>query len=173
VFKRIAGELSRRQNLAAVNPNFWTGQEEYTHNCTNCVVAYELRRRGFDVEALPGSAMATQDLADMFDGATIRYAAMLSTTNVIREMIPIIENDILKWGEGARGVIRGEWAAYKWAHIFSLEVHDGTVRYDDGQTGRENVKHLENMRPLSIQYVRLDNLKPNNKVINVVKNKEE
>jgi len=172
VFKRIEGELSRQQNLAAVNPNFWTGAKGYRLNCTNCVVAYELRQRGFDVEALPEFGISTDDLAGMFDGATVRYAALLSTTDAISEMIPKIEQDILTWGEGARGVIRGIWVTVDKGHIFSFEVCGGAVRYDDGQIGRGNVKYLVNMMPQSIKYVRLDNLKPNDKVKTVVKNRE-
>ena len=33
------------------NPNFGKEGASYTHNCQTCVVIYELRRRGFDVEA--------------------------------------------------------------------------------------------------------------------------
>jgi len=171
VFNPIEGELSRQQNLAAVNPNIGTGALEYRQNCTNCAVAYELRQRGFDVEALPGLGMATQDLADMFDGANVRSAALLSTTDVASEMIPKVEKDILAWGEGARGVVRGEWASSGDGHIFSFEVREGAIRYDDGQNGRGSVKYLERMKPQSIRYIRLDNLKPNANVATVVKNR--
>lgn len=33
------------------NPNFGKQGKTFTHNCQTCVVVYELRRRGFDVEA--------------------------------------------------------------------------------------------------------------------------
>jgi len=173
VFKLIEGYLSRQQNLTAVNPNFWTMTKGYTRNCTNCTIAYELRQRGFDVEALPGFGMSTYELAGMFDGAIVKYAATLSPTDNIGEMIRKVEDDILTWGDGARGVIRGEWAYRDEGHIFSLEVHNGTVRYDDGQSGRNDVKFLADMKPQSIKYVRLDNLRYNDKVTTVVKNREE
>ena len=89
-------------------------------------------------------------------------------------MIQKVERDVLAWGEGARGAIRGEWVWNDYkdpGHLFSLKVRNNAVMYDDGQIGKENVKHLEVMKPQSIQYVRLDNTKPNDKVLNAVKNR--
>jgi hypothetical protein len=177
-FKQIEGELTNQQNLEAINPKFGTSKE-YNFNCGNCTVANELRHQGFDVEALPTvenadgtmKGMYIEVLADMFDGATVQYASVVSTTDVASEMIPRIERHILKWGEGARGAIFGEWALKRQSHLFSLEVRNGLVKYDDGQTGKENVNLLERMKPQSIAYVRLDNTKPNDKVINAVQNR--
>ena len=39
--------------LLKVNPNFDRTKPPYSENCTGVVQAYELRRRGFDVEAAP------------------------------------------------------------------------------------------------------------------------
>jgi hypothetical protein len=175
--KRIEGAWSDKENLEAINPDFWTRDEKYTRNCGNCTVANELRRQGYDVEALPnltGEGMYIDKLAKMFDGAKVQSAAKLSTTKDAYEMRSKIEQDILTWGEGARGAIRGNWA---WkpdgeeGHLFSLEVRNGVVKYDDGQSGKEDVKYLESMRPQSVEYVRLDNTKPNDMVTNAVKNR--
>lgn len=38
-------------NQERPNPKFDSGERKYRVNCQSCVVAYELRRRGFDVEA--------------------------------------------------------------------------------------------------------------------------
>lgn len=52
--RRIKGEHTREQDLKAVNPNFVPGRNgEWENNCQRCVYAYEARRRGIDVEALP------------------------------------------------------------------------------------------------------------------------
>jgi hypothetical protein len=175
--RRIEGTWSDKENLEAINPDFWTRDEKYTENCGNCTVANELRHQGYDVEARPnltGEGMSIDNLADMFDGAKVQNAAGLSTTNVPNEMIQKIEQDVLTWGEGARGAIRGEWSWMskgKGGHLFSLEVRDGVVKYDDGQINKENVKHLEWMKPQSIQYVKLDNTRPNDKVMSAVRNR--
>lgn len=39
--------------LKNVNPNHSYDYSEYSENCQRCVVAYELRRRGYNVTALP------------------------------------------------------------------------------------------------------------------------
>jgi hypothetical protein len=87
-----------------------------------------------------------------------------------------VEQDVLAWGEGARGAIRGEWSWWpdgSDGHLFSLEVRNGVVKYDDGQAGKEDVKHLENMKPQTVKYVRLDNTKPNDKILKAVKSRRE
>jgi len=172
--KRIEGEWSNREHLEAINPDYWTGDEGYINNCGNCTVANELRRQGYDVEARPGYGMRTSELADMFEGANVQRVERISTTEDVREMAQKIEQDILSWGEGARGAIRGDWLLWPDAypgHLFSLEVRDGVVKYDDGQKGKEDVKYVEQMKPQSIQYVRLDNTKPNDKVLKAVRNR--
>jgi len=172
--KRIEGEWSNQENLEAVNPFFWTRDDGFTNNCGNCAAANELRRQGYDVEAKPGLGLTLEELADMFDGATVQKAAMLSKTEDVYEMISKIEGDVLVWGEGARGAIGGQWS---WkgdnnaGHLFSLEVRNGVVMYGDGQINKEDVKHLERMKPRSIQYVRLDNTKPNDKITSAVQNR--
>jgi len=178
--RRIEGAWSDKENLEAVNPDYWTRDEKYTENCGNCTVAYELRHQGYDVEAKPnltGGGVSIDKLADMFDGAKVQNAAGLSTTEDIYEMMAKVEHNVLTWGEGARGAIRGEWLWNddddKGGHLFSLTVHNGLVKYDDGQINKENVKHLEKMKPQSIQYVRLDNTKPNDKVTTAVKNRRQ
>ena len=172
--KRIEGAWSNQENLEAINPDFWTRDEKYIYNCGNCTVANELRHQGYDVEAKPGIGMSIESLAGMFDGAKVQNAAELSATEDAHEMISKIEQDVLAWGEGARGAIRGNWLLWPdgaKGHLFSLEVRDGVVTYDDGQNGEKNVKYLESMKPQTIAYVRLDNTKPNDKILKAVKNR--
>jgi len=35
----------------SINPEYYSGKEEYFNNCQSCVVAYEARRRGYNVQA--------------------------------------------------------------------------------------------------------------------------
>lgn len=43
---------TKDQDSTAINPNYKNGRA-YQTNCAQCAVAYDLRRRGYDVEALP------------------------------------------------------------------------------------------------------------------------
>jgi len=171
-FKRIEGELSPEQNLKAVNQDY--PQPEHICNCGSCTVAYELRRQGYDVEALPSVTMYIEELAEMFDGAAVKNASEVSMSLDPLEMASIVELDIQKWGEGARGAITGRWVDhYPEGHLFSFEVRNGATVFDDAQSGEMCVKHLEGMVPQTIQYVRLDNTKPNDKALTVVKNRRK
>ncbi len=38
-------------DLVKTNPNYATKEYGYTHNCQRCVPTYELRKRGYNVEA--------------------------------------------------------------------------------------------------------------------------
>lgn len=167
--KRIEGEHSIYQDLAAINPDF--PQPGHNFNCGNCTIAYELRRKGYDVEAQAGKNMYLGDFVDMFDGAKVQRSAVLSTTEDARVMAQKIEQDILSWGESARGAIRGNWLRDGNGHYFSVEVSGGKVIFVDGQIGKDNVRYLELMNPHDIDYVRLDNTKPAGNVKDAVKNR--
>ena len=51
-FDRKISLSTMDEDLKAVNPN-WKKLDGYDDNCQRCVPTYVLRRRGFDVEALP------------------------------------------------------------------------------------------------------------------------
>lgn len=56
-YKMVPMSFDEADQLRA-NPMFLTGERPYRVNCQSCVVAYELRRQGFDVEALPNMEIA-------------------------------------------------------------------------------------------------------------------
>ena len=168
-FKRIAGEHNIRQDLAAVNPNYGT-DEGYNYNCGNCVAAYELRRRGIDVEAQPRKLMLPYEWANMFEGFSQQKPTSTTRDKVVEEL----EHKILLWGEGARGTIYGVVISVEGAgHFFSVEVNGGKVMFVDSQSNTADVKqYFDVLKPSSIVYGRLDNLKPSRSIINAVKARE-
>ena len=58
-WKLILGEHTLADDIKAVNPKYSQGTE-YQINCQRCVQVYELRQRGFDVEAMPN--MGSKDI---------------------------------------------------------------------------------------------------------------
>ena len=87
-------------------------------------------------------------------------------------MVEELEQKILSWGEGARGTIFGIWDGNDNGHFFSAEVSGGNVMFVDSQSNRADVKRYFNMmKPSSIVYGRLDNLRPNNSILDAVKAK--
>jgi len=96
VFEQIAGEHSVQQDLTATNPNFGTGDPAYTHNCGNCTAALEMRRRGFDVEAMPRILMPVDEWAKLFDG----FQQRAPESRIESEVVAELEQNIMQWGEG-------------------------------------------------------------------------
>lgn len=47
--------FSADENQAATNPNYDSYDKDYTENCIKCTATYELRMRGYDVEAAPAN----------------------------------------------------------------------------------------------------------------------
>lgn len=168
-FKRITGEHSIQQDLAAVNPKYGMG-DGYNLNCGNCVAAYELRRRGIDVEAQPRKWMPDDEWADMFEGFLRQKPTSKTTAKIVEEL----ELKILSWGEGARGTIFGVIiGSRKKGHFFSVEVSGGKVMFVDSQNNNADVRlYFDGLMPSSIIYGRLDNLNPNVSIINAVKTRE-
>lgn len=55
------------EDMALVNPNYATETNNYDQNCAYCTVAYDLRRRGYDVEAMPEAGGLTSfDIARLY-----------------------------------------------------------------------------------------------------------
>jgi len=164
--RRIEGEHGIPQDLAAVNPKYGTG-DSYNFNCGNCIAAYELRRRGLDVEAQPRAWMFPDDWANMFEGFLRQTPISRTKAKVAEEL----ERKILSWGEGARGTVFGIASdGLNVGHFFSAEVSGGRVMFVDSQINMANARiYFDALEPSSIVYGRLDNLKPNANIINAVK----
>lgn len=58
-------DLSIIADIKATNPGFSTHTYEYMENCQRCVVAYEARRRGYNVVAKPRILSSTDPLPYM------------------------------------------------------------------------------------------------------------
>jgi Papain fold toxin 1, glutamine deamidase len=101
----------------------------YSENCTGVVQAYELRRRGYDVEAGPLEPHLRRDQ----NGQGGRFP------NVIeqpwgRKFTDGTKSEIEEAFQepGARGVVRIKWNTGG-GHVFNVENVGGKVRFVDGQ----------------------------------------
>jgi len=172
---KIEGEHSIEQDLKTVNPNFnekgQTGKANQI-NCSNCVNAYELRRRGYDVEALPRfDGRSTEEIASLYKNAKVEeldYTFWRRNKVPTKETIINIEEYMLNCGEGARGIITGGWKFFGGAHTFNVEVKNGAVNFLDAQNNMRDVKtYFYFMKGLSL--FRTDNLDLNEDILDTVK----
>jgi hypothetical protein len=72
-------KITKEQALSGTNPNY-SKSREYQINCQRCVPAYEMRRRGYNVEALPN----------------VQSSVKLGNIEKMKEMWGLDDKDILK-----------------------------------------------------------------------------
>ena len=88
-------------NEHRANPFFRAGvNDSYSLNCQTCVVAYELRRRGYDVMAVPRDNYATGILANL---VSLAWVDPTTGTYPVRQVNAKVSNgkQAVKWFEGA------------------------------------------------------------------------
>jgi hypothetical protein len=139
---------------SGANPNFHKG-EEYQINCQRCVHAYELRRRGYNVEAQPvknGIVGSVKQGDECFDGARIsgwpddlKGLTKKKLTDKLNAM-----------PDGARMGVFVRWTA-RAGHTFVCEKENGVLRFIDPQTGKDGSNLLT--RGKKFGFYRMDNLK--------------
>ena len=150
--------MSKTEDMDMVNPNYDPNSYEYSMNCSYCTLTYEMRRRGYDVEARPANPkdpITIDDIAEYYEGEKIvsyteKYdpvteaEAMLAYTDFdayvesrVKDYAPraseILTKELLSHGEGARGEIDVYWISGG-GHSMAWEVENGKVVIRDNQT---------------------------------------
>lgn len=173
------------------NPHYEAGTASgYTVNCQCAVVANELRRRGFDVEALPNTwakdsipyMLSRQTELAWIDPATgempkkvacnkVEYA--LKGWKVQRKGLPIKEitaNIDEATKQPGRYHLDFTWKGKGEGHIITVErLEDGKLRFYDPQTGKvkswvkDYAPRISTIYDVSI--LRVDGLMPNTEII--------
>lgn len=150
------------QIVKKTNPKFSTGRA-YQHNCTNCVAAYDLRKRGYDVEAqpLPKGRPTAQVVAEYADESGER----LNVSGALGRENRIPKNRITKHIEdnqpvGSYGFIRGKWGQSRSGHVWVWERTETGVRYIEPQDGTVVGLKYFDYGIASTSYYRIDDLTP-------------
>lgn len=141
-------------------------------NCAACSVVYDLRRRGYNVDAKMTRNLSsiTSNIHQYYKDAFFKSCDTKNT----------LEDDFKRMPNGSRGVLCGT-TKYGGGHAISWEKESNKVVYRDCQSGtivkdvydifcdRNNyssaaVKRTGTADNLRLQYVRLDDKEPNLKV---------
>ena len=173
-------------DVETINRNWGKLTGEWDINCQRCTNAVEYRARGYDVRAQPitegimkktfdsngdlvGTGASVDQIARQWVDADGNVGTWdhLTRDKVSREKaLKMMEDEILSWGEGARGFVYVAWMKKNGggAHIFNVEVRDGKPYYIDGQTnqiGAAAADWKDKFSPSSWRGVmRVDNLEP-------------
>jgi len=155
------------------NPRFSEGIG-YKNNCTNAVTAYDLRRRGYDVEAKPretGRAMI-DSVSEAYlkpDGTefvgTDDFNQFYNRVPQNRILRHIVDNNPV----GSRGFIDGAWSRTRSGHVWAWEIQDdGKIKFIEPQNP-EPVNTNTYLKSITrTGYIRTDNLKPKPSIIDFV-----
>lgn len=132
-------------DIAAVNHNGSNDELGRGTNCLYCTTAYEMRRRGYDVQAqqdwvggirgdMPQAMFEGAKTEVVFDISNVPYTADATRLNAsiagTAKMIETVEAQ----GEGARGYIGVQWEGGG-GHSMAYEVVNGKMHLIDCQTG--------------------------------------
>lgn len=105
------------------------GYAGYTVNCATCSVVYDLRRRGYDVDANGTTNMApqvTKTISDYYLGATVNEDTYSEDFEKAVKALP----------DGARGIISGT-TVHGGGHTVAWSRENGMIVYRDCQTNKK------------------------------------
>ena len=170
--KRKTGVMTPKDDMAACNPKYSKGGV-YKNNCISCALTYDMRRRGYDVEAMPiDTTSATNGSLPVQLG--FYKGEKLEVFEVPKDLYAATKqfsNQILKYGDGSRGMLRIRWKNGD-GHAVVWEVDGNSVIVRDPQNS--TIVDLSDYmrRAKTFYYFRTDNLEPNEKVTLFVKNRQ-
>lgn len=148
---------------------------KYSMNCSNCAAVYELRRRGYDVEAMPYDKVFTLNMSSEFrDDHSNNYKGGLKWSEVsIKDKSKTeaaTKELILKLTKSdQRGYIAVD------GHIFNYEVKNGKVNWIDGQSPGLNSKMSSDIlkRTSYVKVARTDDKEINDTIISRVRKRDD
>lgn len=155
--------IERADAVANANPDYQKGTG-YQMNCQRCVPTFELRRRGYPVEAMPNwntktngtSKRRSMNGSECFKNADVK--------GIWGRKPPLTKAALLKelkaLPDGARVGIIWAWPGRNaGGHTIACEKVNGALVFIDPQTGRIGDAVLGNARRnLGYSYYRMDNL---------------
>lgn len=162
--------------LAAVNRHYKEGRE-WQQNCQRCVYAYEMQRRGYDVEALPRIFDGSDRLPYMHDKNG--WLAVMEGAKAVdfpsRSTIRKMAEQMADWGDGARAIVCLRWKGGRCGHVLIAEQQRGGTFFVDPQIGRHIDIHayMDQAVKGATKLVRIDNLKPTALLEKCVKRRSE
>lgn len=152
--KRTGSENSIEEDTALINPNY---EEDtlYAINCATCTTMYDLRRRGYDVEALDRfgkqshGGMVPWQQEDLYEGNGEYASGNFVKPRELEEVPPLesgvygrleaterncvrIFDELASYGDGARGAATMYWEGGG-GHSMAWEVRDGKALIIDTQ----------------------------------------
>lgn len=132
--------ISSEEAIKNTNPHY-KDSWEYRSNCQRCVWAYELQRRGYNVEAKPtfkGDSLPRRGNWQKLGG--LQYDdknGMFINGRTYKNEISSINEQMKNWGDGSRAIVRVIWKNSNSGHVFNIENKGGKIFAYDAQPGKK------------------------------------
>ena len=168
---RKATFMGPNEDMAACNPKYSKGGV-YKKNCISCALAYDLRRRGYDVEAASINTTSVTNGSlpvqlGFYKGEKLEIFEVPNNPDVA---VKQFTNQILKYGDRSRGMLRIRWKNGD-GHAAVWEVDDSSVAIRDPQNNTMVDLSDYMSRAKTFYYFRTDNLELTNKAFRFVQNR--
>ena len=166
---------TRDEDMNLVNPKYDRGTYAYTMNCSYCTAAYDLRMRGYDVEAdgisKYDAATIEAEITSWYDGEEVKRRSITNNGATMKEDAERLEAELLSYGDGARGHMMLYWQMGG-GHDVIWEIEHGDVVIRDCQTNEklEVIDYLQYSNYVS--YFRTDNIQPNENILETVRSRK-
>ena len=170
--KRKTGIMTPNEDMAACNPKYSKGGV-YKNNCISCALAYDLRRRGYDVEAasIDTTSAVNGSLPVQLGFYKGERLKMFEVPNDPDVAVKQFTKNLLDYGDGSRGMLRIRWKNGD-GHAAVWEVDGSSVVIRDPQNNTLADLSDYIRRAKTFYYFRTDNLDPTEKVTRFVKNRQ-
>lgn len=161
--------------------NFKKGSRGRVNNCALCTVAYDMRRRGYDVQARSiAKGLVPQDvLPNWYKNPKFIYPEFKrekgeSRKTFVKRTYEELSTQIEKLGDGARGYLSIRWEGTASGHAVAWEVSNKQTTFYDAQSGKIDPYQIFTLcDPKFYMYVRLDNLKLKDEITEGVMNRND
>ena len=169
--KRKTGAMTPNEDMAACNPKYSKGGV-YKKNCISCALAYDLRRRGYDVEAasIDTTSVTNGSLPVQLGFYKGEKLEIFEVPNDPDVAVKQFTKNLLSYGDRSRGMLRIRWKNGD-GHAVVWEVDGRSLLIRDPQNN--TIADLSDYihRSKTFYYFRTDNLEPTEKTLRFVKNR--
>lgn len=170
-----AKEMTPEEDLKVINPLYNDYKADSRMNCVNCSIAYDLRRRGYDVQASEAAfGKSTNETLSFYKNAELSTDLITSPNKVVNNpRSPVVKNyrdsakkAIADVPDNTRGVLLVAWAQAPGAgHCVAYDKTNGVFNIRDAQIGKTITGEKKISRYIDTTYewqmFRTDNLEPN------------
>jgi hypothetical protein len=180
--------LSSDDDVKLVNPN--SGMPGSTENCVYAAIAYDMRRRGYDVQArrCRNPQNLTSYITKVYSGTIHTYVPRTTSTIGISEnvqnnaykntleLIKLVNDAHKNKSNTSRGIVAVGWKGSPCGHCFNYEYDNGKITFYDpqvGDTGSLTDAYFSQADPNKTCIYRTDTLKPNDNIGEAVINRKE